>query len=476
MQTRRPAVNLHETVAQTAALLEHHRALETLARNQDAAGRGVADILQRRQNEAELQRRVRALHPADLAVVLESLPSDDRQQVWNALEATQAAETLVELDPAARSRIIDRTDERRLIRIASALDPDDLAWIADDLPDGVMHHVRQSLDEAERHLLQQTDTLPPNTVGRLMSGEVVAVRDSQTIGELLADLQSRSSLPDHLDRLFVVDPRNLLRGAVSLQTLVLGKPDTPVAAVMEEEPLAFRPSDTAAQAARAFERYDFLSVPVVNERGKLVGRLTVDAVVDFIRVTAEQDALAMAGLRSGEDLFAPAWHSARNRSPWLFVNLITAFVATRFIGLFESTIQELVALATLMPIVASIGGNTGNQTVALVIRELAYEQLTDESRRHLLRKEVFVSLLNGLIWGGLVGLIAGLAYGRARLGMVMTGAIMLNLVIAAAVGVLVPLALQRAGRDPAKGSSVLLTFITDSMGFFLFLGLARLFL
>jgi magnesium transporter len=178
----------------------------------------------------------------------------------------------------------------------------------------------------------------------------------------------------------------------------------------------------------------------------------------------------------GEDLFAPAWHSARNRWPWLFVNLITAFVATRFIGLFESTIQELVALATLMPIVASIGGNTGNQTVALVIRELAYEQLTDDSRRLLLRKEVLVSLLNGLIWEGMVGLIAGLVYTRARLGMVMTGAIMLNLVIAAAVGVLVPLALQRAGRDPAKRSSVLLTFITDSMGFFLFLGLARLFL
>jgi magnesium transporter len=309
-----------------------------------------------------------------------------------------------------------------------------------------------------------------------MSGDVVAVRDRQTIGELLADLQSRSSLPAHLDRLFVVDARNLLRGAVSLQTLVLGRPETPVASVMEEGPLAFRPSDTAAQAARAFERYDFLSVPVVNERGKLVGRLTVDAVVDYIRVTAEQDALAMAGLRGGEDLFAPVWHSARNRSPWLFVNLITAFLATRFIGLFESTIQELVALATLMPIVASIGGNTGNQTVALVIRELAYEQLTDDSRRHLLRKEVFVSLLNGLVWGGMVGLIAGLVYRRARLGMVMTAAIMLNLVIAAAVGVLVPLALQRAGRDPAKGSSVLLTFITDSMGFFLFLGLARIFL
>jgi magnesium transporter len=476
MQTRRPAVNLPHTLDELAAMLEHHRALETLARRQDAAGRGVAGQLQRRQNEAELQRRVRDLHPADLAFVLENLPTEARGHMWAALDAAQAAEALVELDEAARAWVIDETDERRLTRIVSALDPDDLAWIAGELPDAVMEQVRRSLDEAERHLLQQTDTLAPNTVGRLMSVDVVAVRDSQAIGDVLADLRGRAALPDHLDRLYVVDARNILRGAVSLQTLVVGQPEALVAAVMEADPLAFHPEDTAAQAARAFERYDFVSVPVVNERGKLVGRLTVAAVVDFIRVTSDQDALAMAGLRGGEDLFAPVWYSARNRSPWLFVNLVTAFVATRFIGLFESTIQGLVALATLMPIVASIGGNTGNQTVALVIRGLAYEQLSQDSRRHLLRKEMIVSLVNGLVWGGLLGIFAALVYRRVALGLVMTAAVMLNLVIAAAVGVLVPLALQRAGRDPAQGSSVLLTFITDSMGFFLFLGLARLFL
>jgi magnesium transporter len=478
MQTRKPAVNLHETVEQIAAMIEHHRALETLARRQDTAtaGRGVADILQRRQNEAELQRRVRDLHPADLAFVLDTLPPEDRLQVWRALDVQQAAEMLVELDAATRTWVIDQSDERRLTRVASALDPDDLAWIAEELPAGVMEQVRQTLDEAERHLLQQTDTLPPHTVGRLMSVDLVAVRDSQTVTDVLSDLRGRDNLPDHLDRLFVVDVRNVLRGAISLQALIVAGPDTVIGGVMEEDPLSFRPDDTAAHAAHAFERYDFVSAPVISERGKLIGRLTVDAVVDFIRVTADQDALAMAGLRGGEDLFAPAWHSARNRSLWLFVNLVTAFVATRFIGLFESTIQEVVALATLMPIVASMGGNTGNQTVALVIRELAYEQLTDESRRHLLRKEMIVSLLNGIVWGGAVGLIAALVYQWARLGMVMTGAVMLNLVIAAGVGVLVPLTLERAGRDPAQGSSVLLTFITDSMGFFLFLGLARMFL
>jgi magnesium transporter len=213
-------------------------------------------------------------------------------------------------------------------------------------------------------------------------------------------------------------------------------------------------------------------LPVTSDRGKLVGRLTVDAVVDFIRTSADKDALAMAGLREAEDLFASVWSSAANRSPWLFVNLVTAFAATRFIGIFEGTIQQLVSLATLMPIVASIGGNTGNQTIALVIRGLAFEQLGDDSRRHLLYKELMVSLLNGVICGGTAGLTAGLFYRNATLGIVMMAAMVLNLLIAAAVGVLVPLKLHAIGRDPAQGASVLLTFVTDSMGFFVFLGLA----
>jgi magnesium transporter len=249
MHTRRPAVNLHRTVDEIAAMLEHHTALETLARRQDAAGRGVAGLLQRRQNEAELQRRVRDLHPADLAFVVESLPFPDRLQVWSALDPHQAAEMFLELDDAARAWIVDQTEERRLIRIASELDPDDLAWIADELPAGVMEQVRRSLDEAERHLLQQTDTLAPNTVGRLMTVDVVAVRDTATVAEVFADLRARTGLPDHLDRLFVIDARNLLRGALSLQTLVLNQPEIRIAAIMEEEPLTFRPGESAAQAA-----------------------------------------------------------------------------------------------------------------------------------------------------------------------------------------------------------------------------------
>jgi magnesium transporter len=476
MQQRRPSTDLHQTFLDITDLLEHHRTLEALADSQDRSQRGVALQLQQRQNAADLQRRLRGFHPADLAVVLEGLEPDDRLRIWTALEPRQAAEAIVEVDASVRAWLIGETTKPRLIKIAEALDPDDLAWISDDLPEDVMRQVRESLGEIDRTLLQQADAYPPQSVGRLMSLDVATVRETQTIADVLRDLQARSELPDHLDRLFVVDGRNLLRGALSLQSLVVTHPEIAVDAVMERDPLAFRPTDLAANAARAFERYDLVSLPVVNDRGKLVGRLTVDAVVDFIRVTADTEALAMAGLRGAEDMFASVWQSARNRSPWLFVNLITAFAATRFIGFFESTIQDLVSLATLMPIVASIGGNTGNQTVALVIRGFAFEQLTDDTRGHLLRKEMVVGLLNGVIWGSLAGIAAGLFYGRFALGAVMMAAIILNLMIAAAVGVLVPFTLHRMGRDPAQGSSVLLTFATDSMGFFLFLGLAWLYL
>jgi magnesium transporter len=473
---RRPANDLHQTFLEITDLLEHHRTLEALAESQDRSQRGVAIQLQQRQNAADLQRRVRGLHPADLGFVLEGLEPEDRLRIWTALEPPQAAEAIVELDASVRAWLVGETPKNRLIRIAESLDPDDLSWISDDLPEDVMRQVRESLGEVDRTLLQQADAYPAQSVGRLMSLDVATVRETQTIAEVLRDLQARAELPDHLDRLFVVDARNLLRGAVSLQSLVVAHPEVTVDGIMEGDPLAFRPTDLAANAARAFERYDLVSLPVVNDRGKLVGRLTVDTVVDFIRVTADKDALAMAGLRSAEDMFAPVWHSARNRSPWLFVNLMTAFAATRCIGFFEATIQELVSLATLMPIVASIGGNTGNQTVALVIRGFAFDQLTEDTRRHLLRKEMVVSLVNGLIWGSLAGVTAGLFYGRLALGVVMMAAIILNLMVAAAVGVLIPFTLHRMGRDPAQGSSVLLTFITDSMGFFLFLGLAWLYL
>jgi magnesium transporter len=309
-----------------------------------------------------------------------------------------------------------------------------------------------------------------------MTQDVLSLQTTETAETAVAGVRRQGTLPAHTDRLFVVDARNVLVGAVTLGALLVAAPATPIASLMETEIGRFHLYDEAEQVATAFERYDLLSAPVVDDRGKLIGRVTADAVMDFIRASSENNVLGLAGLRTAEDLFAPVLDSARNRWPWLAVNLATAFIASRVIGGFESTIQQIVSLAALMPIVASIGGNTGNQTVALVVRALALDQLQAGSVWHLLRKELVVGLLNGALWGTVVGLFATLVYRSPALGIVMTSAVLLNLLNAAVIGVLVPVGLSRAGRDPAQGSSVVLTFATDTMGFLLFLTLAHLFL
>ncbi|MBI2319177.1 MAG: magnesium transporter, partial [Betaproteobacteria bacterium] len=228
--------------------------------------------------------------------------------------------------------------------------------------------------------------------------------------------------------------------------------------------------------AEAFERYDLVSAPVVDERGRLIGRVTIDKVVDYIREKSESEALAQAGLHEEEDVFSSVWASVKNRWKWLAINLVTAFIASRVIGLFETSIERLVALAALMPIVAGVGGNSGNQTITMIVRSIALGQVQLDHARKLFAKEIGVAMANGLIWGGILGIVAYLLYGSIPLGLVMTAAMTLNLTLAALMGVAIPLAMMRFGRDPALGSSVLITAVTDSGGFFIFLGLATLFL
>ena len=266
----------------SAAVLDRHRVLDSLAHRQETPNRDLVEQLQRRQNLVDMQRRVRALHPADLAFILESFPQEDRLLLWGEIEARQAAETLVELDPAARDPLIDATDRQRLIGIVTQLDLHDLAWLSEALPEDVMREVSGSLGSGDQALLQESIDYPEHSVGQLMTHDVAAVRESQTVSEVLGDLRARPELPTHLDRLFVIDARHVLRGALSLQALILGQPGDRISALMNPDPVAFRPEDTAAQAARAFDRYDLLSAPVVTDRGKLVGRLTVDAVMDFV--------------------------------------------------------------------------------------------------------------------------------------------------------------------------------------------------
>jgi magnesium transporter len=302
------------------------------------------------------------------------------------------------------------------------------------------------------------------------------VEERKVVSDLLHDLRERGALPPQTDHVFVVDARHVLRGVIALPVLLVQPPSTPVVGLADAEFVSFRASDAAQSAVNTFERYDLVSAPVVDDRGKLIGRLTVDAVMDVLRDASNLQALRTAGLNQDEDLFASLWDSARNRWPWLAINLVTAFITSRVIGQFEHIIVQLAALAALMPIVASIGGNTGNQTMALVIRSLATDQPQPNRARRMVNKELTIGVVNGLAWGLLVGLFAVLMYSRWSLGLVMTGAVLLNLVVAAIAGVLIPLGLQATGRDPAHGASVLLTFVTDGMGFFLFLGLARVFL
>jgi magnesium transporter len=261
-----------------------------------------------------------------------------------------------------------------------------------------------------------------------------------------------------------------------INRLIVTDPEVLVSDVMNADFVTLSPDDKAQKAAQAFERYDLVSAPVVDSRGRLIGRVTIDVVVDFIRRENEIEQLSQAGLLEEEDIFASVWKSAKNRWLWLAVNLCTAFFASRVIGIFEGTIEKLVALATLMPIVAGMAGNTGNQTTALIIRSLALGLVNEENTRRLIKKELAISVLNGLVWGGVTGLFAYFLYKSIALGFVMTGAMLLNLLVGALVGMMVPLAMQKMGRDPAIGSSVLLTFTTGSMGFFIFLGLATVFL
>jgi magnesium transporter len=278
---------------------------------------------------------------------------------------------------------------------------------------------------------------------------------------------------------FVVDRHEVLKGALPLDRLLLNEPDTEVRKVMRTDLLTLSPLDEAGEAAQAFERYNLVSAPVVDERGRLVGRLTVDEVVDVIREEGEEAALGRVGLREDEDLFATVWKSAQNRWLWLAVNLCTAFIASRVIGQFEGTIEKVVALATLMTVVMGIAGNSGNQTMTLMIRSIALGQVTSGNSRRLVLKEMAISGLNGLVWGSVAGAFAWFIYRDSPqgwlIGLTLLLAMTLNMMVGSLVGMFIPMMLERSGRDPAIGSSVLLTFTTDSMGVFIFLGLATLF-
>jgi magnesium transporter len=476
MANVRSEARLQASVADIRRLLDRHRLLDTLAARQDDRKRDLLEDLQHRQNIAELQRHVRGMHIADVAYALEALPLDDRRRVWEQVDEKQAARVFVEVDGVVRQSLVDAIAPDAMVRLLASLDPEDLAYVSDAVPAELLAQASAVLESADRMVFEDSRHFQPDTVGYFMTREWVAIPETHTVEMAIHDLRARGDLPPQTDRIFVVDARSIVVGSVPLQALLVRAPDAPILQAMTADTPTFGPLDPAADAVKSFARYDLISAPVVDDRGKIVGRLTVDAAMDVMREQADLQALRSAGLREDEDLFAAPLDSARNRWPWLGVNLGTAFIASRVIGQFEATISGLAPLAALLPIVASIGGNTGNQTMAVVMRGLAGDRIRPSEAARLMRKELAVSLLNGTAWGLMVGLFAYAFYASAGLGVVMTAAVVLNLVVAAVTGVFVPLLLHAAGRDPAQGASVLLTFVTDAMGFFLLLGLARVFL
>ena len=425
---------------------------------------------------AALRAKLDSLHSADVALILEALPLDERIIVWDLVKAERDGDILLEVSDAVRDSLIESMDPEELVAATEQLDADEIADLAPDLPPDVFDDVYQSLSVEEREQLREAMSYPEDSVGALMDFEMVTVRGDVTLEVALRYLRRLDELPDHTDQVFVVDRDERLEGVLPINKLIVNDPDVLVSALMTREVVKLSPNDEAQDAAQAFERYDLVSAPVVDEAGKLIGRVTVNTVVDFIRDESESELLSQAGLREEEDVFASVWKSLHNRWAWLALNLITAFIASRVIGLFEGSIEKLVALAALMPIVAGIGGNSGNQTITMIVRAIALGQIEVEHAARLFRKEIVVSMLNGLLWGGIIGIVAYLLYGSVQLGLVMMLAMTLNLMLAALMGVAIPMTMLKLGRDPAVGSSVLITAVTDSGGFFIFLGLATLFL
>lgn len=423
-----------------------------------------------------VRRLVNTLAPAEIGNLLESLPPAKRQVVWGLVDAEDDGEVLVHVGDEVRESLLADMDPDEIVAAVEDLDIDDLADLVEDLPDTVIDEVLKSMDRENRERLEQVLSYQEDTAGRLMNPDVVTVRADTTVDVVLRYLRLRGELPEHTDHLYVVSRRHQYLGRIALQVLLTHEANTPINQLIDDEQPAIDVQESAEEVARQFSDHDWISAPVVDDGNILLGRITIDDVVDIIRDQAEHQALSAAGLDEDEDMFSPVPRAFRRRVVWLGVNLCTAFLAASVVGRFEGTIQQIVALAVLMPIVAGMGGNAGTQVLTLMVRGLALGQIGSSNARTLLWKEVRVALMNGLTLGTGLGLIVWVWYRDLPLSLVIASALTINLSSAALGGVLVPIALKRMGFDPALAGGVILTTITDVMGFLSFLGLATLIL
>ena len=421
-----------------------------------------------------VRRLVNTLSPAEIGNLLESLPPGKRTVVWGLVDPEDDGEVLVHVGDEVREGLLAEMDADEIIAAVEDLDIDDLADLVEDLPDTVIDEVLKSMDRDNRERLEQALSYPEDTAGRLMNPDVVTVRTDTTVDVVLRYLRLRGELPEHTDHLYVVSRRHQYLGRIALQSLLVHEANTPVNQLIDDQQPAIDVDESAGSVARQFSDHDWISAPVVDDNNVLLGRITIDDVVDIIRDQAEHQALGAAGLDEDEDLFSPVPRAARRRAIWLGINLATAFLASWVIGRFEGTLERIVALAVLMPIVASMGGVAGTQTLTLMVRGLALGQVGTGNLRALLSKEVLVGALNGVAWAFVVGAVSALWFSDLALGLVIAGAMAINLLVAALAGVLVPLFLRRMNVDPALAGGVVLTTVTDVVGFLSFLGLATL--
>lgn len=436
----------------------------------------IVEAIESEQDLGSLHAMLDSLHPVDAARLLESLAPDQRPAVWLGLADDDRGEVLLEVADGVRDDLLQDMDRTELVNAIRSLDIDDIADLIPDLPDDVLADILFNVDKEARAQLGEVLSYPEDTAGGLMNVDAVAVRGNVTMRVVIRYLRLRGELPENTDQLFVVDRRGRLIGTLRVSALLTAPAGERVGELMEREYVTFRAMEPQDNVIDVFEKYNLLSAAVVDEENRLVGRVTVDDVVDVIREHADHTVMIRAGLDEEEDIFAPVIRSSKSRALWLGVNLITAVIASWVIGQFEDAIEKLVALAVLMPIVASMGGNAGTQTLTIVIRGLGMGTISQANALRIFKKELLVGGLNGLIWALVVAAVATLWYHDYGLGLIIAMAMIINLVVSAAAGVVIPMLLQRIGIDPALAGGVALTTVTDVVGFFAVLGLAAFFL
>jgi len=424
----------------------------------------------------QLQGMINAMHPAEIAHVLESSPPSRRSIIWGLIDPENEGETLIEMGDEARANLIDEMESGELVEAVKDLNVDDIVDFLQSLPDELTKQTLAGMGRQQRERIQAALAYNEDTAGGMMDTEVITIRADVSVDVVLRYLRIQEELPSHTDTLIIISKYGKYRGILSLSTLLTSQPDEKIQDILDDQHPAIPADMPSNEVASLFENRDLISAPVVNHEGALLGRITIDDVVDVIRDEAEHSMMGMAGLNEEEDLFAPVINSSKRRALWLGTNLLTAFLASWVIKQFTDTLESAIALVALMSIVPSMGGIAGSQTLTLVIRGLALGQIVKGNTRSLLNKELLIGLINGLIWAAAVFIISVVIFHDTGIGIVVAIAMLLNLLIAPLTGVALPIILRKFGIDPALAGSVLLTTVTDVVGYAAVLGLAALFL